>query len=267
MKLSKESIDKILDLHKGMSSYVLCFGESDKTILIKNIIENSGGKLVSSEYVRKERNTELRYTVLIFVGRINESELNDVERVLVRLGKRAKVILDLTGIKLSMNRRDIALSFIRKYNISIIKGTDEELKAIMKANDKFSYEKKLTKHDRNIIYLAREFSTIVIERNQNYLTDGYNEFKINDINKDIIDDNIFELIYSSLIANCVCNCDESGQIIQSIILRLIALNIKVNDKIISLDQFSNIYKLVENVMDIDSEALSREYRVCYYFKR
>ena len=267
MKLSKESIDRILNLHKGMNSYVLCFGGSDKAILIKNIIENSGGKLVSPKFVRKEKNTELRYAVIIFVGSINETEIFELESILARLGSRAKIIMDLTNIKLSSNRRELALSYIRKYNIGIIKGTDEELQILKKANDRLSYEKTRSDNDKGTIYLARKSSTIIVEGNRNYLTDGYNEFKVNDIGKKIIEDDTLNLIFSLLITNCITNCNNIAEMIQRVILRLIALSVIISDNVITLDKFNETNNIVNGVMNISSEVLSEKYRVCYWFKR
>ena len=147
MKLSRESIEKILDLQRKRCSYLLCFGEIESNFIAKKLIVGLGNKIISVKDIDKEKNTELKYTILIFVGAVKETDISDIEKTIAILGSKAKIILDLTGIKLSINRRDLALSFIKRYNINLVKGTKEEFQEIIKGYNTLKYNDE--------IYLAR----------------------------------------------------------------------------------------------------------------
>ena len=112
MKLSKESIERILDLQKMENSYVLCFGNDNNSILIDMVIKYLGGSIIQFKDIEKEKNTELDYTILIFVGNLKDNDINNIEKTLALLGNRTKIIMDLTGINLSINKRDFALSLM-----------------------------------------------------------------------------------------------------------------------------------------------------------
>lgn len=254
MKLSKKSIEMILDLQRRRSSYLLCFGETKSSFIGKRLIEGLGNTIVSVKDIEENKNTELKYTILIFVGTVNEDNICNIEKAIAILGSKAKIILDLTGIKLSINRRNLALSFIKRYNIDLVKGTKEEFKEIIKI---FNIDK-----NSNEIYLAKKYGFIIVESDKNYLSDGYNEIIVNNIDKKLKCNEVFNYIYSYLIAINICHCEVNSEILLSSIIQLIILN----DKFGLLLALKDLDYFIKEISQIDSENLEENYRLCYFVK-
>lgn len=255
MKLSKESIERILDLQKMENSYVLCFGNDNNSILIDMVIKYLGGSIIQFKDIEKEKNTELDYTILIFVGNLKDNDINNIEKTLALLGNRTKIIMDLTGINLSINKRDFALSLMKRYDINLIKGNEKELITLIKSYNIFK--------EHQIIYLARILGCIIIETDKSYLTDGYNEVRVIDIENLLKEDEVINIIYNCLITIGISHCKERGEKLQYSIIQLIALNF--NFKLVNGE--IELYDFINKITKVDAECLEKNCRLCYSFKR
>ena len=71
----------------------------------------------------------------------------------IRVARRKgiPIVLDITGVNFSFFRKEIALRFINRYNINVVKGKLEEFKVLIQSDDKLkSNDFTLSKVKENI---------------------------------------------------------------------------------------------------------------------
>ena len=262
MKLSVKSIQRILDLRKKASSLVLCFGGGNNNIIIKKSIEILGGKIISLKDIKKRKNSNDNYSILIFADGLNDYEVDDLENVLVILGSKARIILDISNLDLSSNRRDLILSFMKRYNIDVIKGTEDKINGFVqrcKIIMDMQSEKCINEQIKD---MARKNNSIIIKADKNYVTDGYNEFIVKVLNDEYISNDKFQYINSCILSSDICNCNETGEKLQCIIVIMISFIIKSN---LLIDE-KNIYDFINEVNEIQADEIESGSNICYQVK-
>lgn len=270
MRLSEESIKYILDLQKNMLPLVYCCANNERLGTLEDTIKHYNG-IFSYKDSNLNKDEYPINTLLIFLDEMNSDGVLDIEKALIAMNKRERVLLEANGIDSLINKRNLALSIINRYDINVIKGTKSEIETLIKFQEDVE-ERKL--NESNVNYRYRNFSkknnTIIIIKEDNYyITDGYSEFFIKEnnnyfFNKDKLDD-----IYTGMLATSIGVCKNKSEMIQSILISTIAFYIgeqRVLDSIRSSDK--NIEKyLLDEIYKIDIDKVKSYGDICYSFKR
>ncbi|MBS4957810.1 MAG: hydroxyethylthiazole kinase [Clostridium sp.] len=274
MRLNEESIKYILDLQKNILPLIYCCANNERLRSLESIVNHYNGRLTyKNSYEYKE--SDLINTLLIFLDEINSDGVLDIEKALIAMNKREIVLLEANGIDSLINKRNLALSIINRYDINVIKGTKSEIETLIKfqENDeesKINYENDNCKF-RN--FSKRNNSVIIIKDDKYYITDGYSEFIIKNNSNELYDKDILDNIYIGMIAVSIGVCKNKSEIIQAILISTIAfyigekraLNYLVNSKIIDNKDIESY--LLNEIYKIDIDTIKSYGDVYYSFKR
>lgn len=274
MRLNEESIKYILDLQKNILPLIYCCANNERLRSLESIVNHYNGRLTyKNSYEYKE--SDLINTLLIFLDEINSDGVLDIEKALIAMNKREIVLLEANGIDSLINKRNLALSIINRYDINVIKGTKSEIETLIKfqENDeesKINYENDNCKF-RN--FSKRNNSVIIIKDDKYYITDGYSEFIIKNNSNELYDKDILDNIYIGMIAVSIGVCKNKSEIIQAILITTIAfyigekraLNYLVNSKIIDNKDIESY--LLNEIYKIDIDTIKSYGDVYYSFKR
>lgn len=274
MRLNEESIKYILDLQKNILPLIYCCANNERLRSLESIVNHYNGRLTyKNSYQYKEFGPI--NTLLIFLDEINSDGVLDIEKALIAMNKREIVLLEANGIDSLINKRNLALSIINRYDINVIKGTKSEIETLIKfqENDeesKINYENDNCKF-RN--FSKRNNSVIIIKDDKYYITDGYSEFIIKNNSNELYDKDILDNIYIGMIAVSIGVCKNKSEIIQAILIATIAfyigekraLNYLVNSKIIDNKDIGHY--LLNEIYKIDIDTIKSYGDVYYSFKR
>ena len=274
MRLNEKSIKYILDLQKSMLPLIYCCSNNERLRSLESIVNHYNGRLTyKNSYQYKE--FDLINTLLIFFDEINSDGVLDIEKALIAINKKAVVLLEANGIDSLINKRNLALSIINRYDVNVIKGTKSEIETLIKFKEsdeesKIDYENNNCKF-RN--FSKRNNSVIIIKDDKYYITDGYSEFIIKNNSNELYDKEILDNIYIGMIAVSIGICKNKSEIIQAILIATIAfyigekraLNYFVNSKIIDNKDIEAY--LLNEIYKIDIETIKSYGDVYYSFKR
>lgn len=274
MRLNGESIKYILDLQKSMLPLIYCCANNERLRILETTINHYNGRL-SYKDSKQYKELDLINTLLIFLDEINSEGVLDIEKSLISMDKREIVLLEANGIDSIINKRNLALSILNRYNINVIKGTKSEVETLIKFQES---DEDNSKNHENDKFKFRNFSKknnsiIIIKSDNYYITDGYSEFIIkNNINylydKDILDD-----IYTGMIAVSIGVCKNKSEIVQAILIATIAFyigeqrainNLKISKSIKSKDIEAYI---LNEIYKIDIDKIKSYGDIYYSFKR
>lgn len=274
MRLNEESIKYILDLQKSMLPLIYCCANNERLRSLESIVNHYNGRLTYKDSCKYKDFYPIN-TLLIFLDEINSDGVLDVEKALIAMNKREIVLLEANGIDSLINKRNLALSIINRYDINVIKGTKSEIETLIKfqENDeesKIDYENDNCKF-RN--FSKRNNSVIIIKDDKYYITDGYSEFIIKNNSNELYDKEILDNIYIGMIAVSIGVCKNKSEIVQAILIATIAfyigekraLNYFVNNKVMdNKDIEANILK---EIYKIDIDKIKSYGDIYYSFKR
>ena len=274
MRLNGESIKYILDLQKSMLPLIYSCAKNERLRILETTINHYNGRL-SYKDSKQYKEFDLINTLLIFLDEINSEGVLDIEKSLISMNKREIVLLEANGIDSIINKRNLALSILNRYNINVIKGTKSEVETLIKFQES---DEDNSKNHENDKFKFRNFSKknnsiIIIKSDNYYITDGYSEFIIkNNINylydKDILDD-----IYTGMIAVSIGVCKNKSEIVQAILIATIAFyigeqrainNLKISKSIKSKDIEGYI---LNEIYKIDIDKIKSYGDIYYSFKR
>ena len=274
MRLNEESIKYILDLQKNILPLIYCCANNERLRSLESIVNHYNGRLTyKNSYEYKE--SDLINTLLIFLDEINSDGVLDIEKALIAMNKRGRVLLEANGIDSLINKRNLALSIINRYDVNVIKGTKSEIETLIKFQESdeesnINYENDNCKF-RN--FSKRNNSIIIIKDDKYYITDGYSEFIIKNNSNELYDKDILDNIYIGMIAVSIGVCKNKSEIIQAILIATIAfyigekraLNYLVNSKIIDNKDIESY--LLNEIYKIDIDTIKSYGDVYYSFKR
>jgi len=274
MRLNEESIKYILDLQKSVLPLIYCCANNERLRSLESIVNHYNGRLTYKDsYQYKEFNPI--NTLLIFFDEINSDGVLDIEKSLIAMNKREIVLLEANGIDSLINKRNLALSIINRYDINVIKGTKSEIETLINFQEnneesKIDYENDNCKF-RN--FSKRNNSVLIIKDDKYYITDGYSEFIIKNNEDDLYDKYILDNIYIGMIAVSIGVCKNKSEIVQAILIATIAfyigekrtLNYFVNNKIMDKKEIEN--HLLNEVYKIDIDKIKSYGDIYYSFKR
>lgn len=272
MRLSKGAISYILDLQKNKLPQVCCISNLERFEILKEAIVNYSGKvkLLSNDL---DGSTVKSNTLLIFMDELNEKNLFDVEKTLISNGSKA-VLLEIKGIDSSINKRNLALNFLNRYNLDVIKGTREEIQTLINFNNN-----NIGKINCNLNFEYRDFAKkndviLIIKGNSYFITDGYSEFTIENFNDNFVEEDYLEDIHSSMVSVGLGVCNNKCEIIQSILISTLAFSTNELDVLEDnlKDDDNNYYKKdIKNFLDKINNVTVDKIRgfgdIKYEFKR
>ena len=274
MRLNEESIKYILDLQKNMLPLIYCCANNERLRSLESIVNHYNGRLTyKNSYQYKE--VDLINTLLIFLDEINSDGVLDIEKALIAMNKREIVLLEANGIDSLINKRNLALSIINRYDINVIKGTKSEIETLINFQEN-NEESKIDYEDDNCKFRnfsKRNNSVIIIKDDNYYITDGYSEFIIKNNSDELYDKDLLDNIYIGMIAVSIGVCKNKSEIIQAILIATIAfyigekraLNYLVNSKIIYNKDIESY--LLNEIYKIDIDTIKSYGDVYYSFKR
>lgn len=267
MKLSKESIDYILNLQKNKLPFSYYCNEERKEFLL-NTIKSYDGKAVSIEENIYLDNS----SILMFLDDVKKNDIQSIEKFLIKLRRKVAVILDIQGIDFSIYKRNLVLSFLNKENINIIKSTKTEIDRLIK----MQYNNVLLlKNEGNFKY--REFSRknniiLILSGDNYYVTDGYSEFYIKNSNKVFKDmdhiENIQSIIMASIINICKGKCEVIKGVLISILILVVSEELTLNAAKLTKENKENLENtLLKEIHEMNVDKISSYGHILYKFKR
>lgn len=274
MRLNEESIKYILDLQKSVLPLIYCCANNERLRSLESIVNHYNGRLTYKDSYQYKWFNPIN-TLLIFFDEINSDGVLDIEKSLIAMNKREIVLLEANGIDSLINKRNLALSIINRYDINVIKGTKSEIETLINFQEnneesKIDYENDNCKF-RN--FSKRNNSVLIIKDDKYYITDGYSEFIIKNNEDDLYDKYILDNIYIGMIAVSIGVCKNKSEIVQAILIATIAfyigekrtLNYFVNNKIMDKKEIEN--HLLNEVYKIDMDKIKSYGDIYYSFKR
>lgn len=274
MRLNEESIKYILDLQKSVLPLIYCCANNERLRSLESIVNHYNGRLTYKDSYQYKGFNPIN-TLLIFFDEINSDGVLDIEKSLIAMNKREIVLLEANGIDSLINKRNLALSIINRYDINVIKGTKSEIETLINFQEnneesKIDYENDNCKF-RN--FSKRNNSVLIIKDDKYYITDGYSEFIIKNNEDDLYDKYILDNIYIGMIAVSIGVCKNKSEIVQAILIATIAfyigekrtLNYFVNNKIMDKKEIEN--HLLNEVYKIDIDKIKSYGDIYYSFKR
>ena len=276
MRLNVESIKYILDLQKSMLPLIYCCANNERLRILETTINHYNGRL-SYKDSKQYKELDLINTLLIFLDEINSEGVLDIEKSLIAMNKREIVLLEANGIDSIINKRNLALSILNRYNINVIKGTKSEVETLIKFQES---DEDNSKNHENDKFKFRNFSKknnsiIIIKSDNYYITDGYSEFIIKNNSNDnyLYDKDILDDIYTGMIAVSIGVCKNKSEIVQAILIATIAFyigeqrainNLKISKSIKSKDIEAYI---LNEIYKIDIDKIKSYGDIYYSFKR
>ena len=272
MRLSGESINYVLDLQKKKLPRVYCCSNIERlNDLSRGIIYNNGK--VKSKLDGSNDENDLINTLLIFLDEIRDENIMDIEKNLMSISKKEVVLLEAKGVDLIIHKRNLAFSLINRYNINVIKGTEEEINALIALENK---EEDINFNYRG--FAKRNNCVLIIEGKKYYITDGYSEFYIKNKNEYFTDEEFIDNIYTGMIASGIGICNNKSEIVQSVLISTLAFYIAQKNSIglmkkqFDNSEYENNIKLIneyllEEISKIDAEKIKLYGDIEYYFKR
>ena len=271
MRLNEESIKYILDLQKSMLPLIYCCANNERLRSLKSIVNHYNGRLTYKDSYQYKGFDPIN-TLLIFLDEINSDGVLDVEKALMTMNKREIVLLEASGIDSLINKRNLAVSIINRYDINVIKGTKSEIETLINFQEdneesNIDYESDNYKF-RN--FSKRNNSILIIKDDNYYITDGYSEFIIKNNSNDLCDKDILDDIYLGVIASSIGVCKNKSEIVQASLIGTIAFY--VGEKRALEDFASRNIKDIEDrilyeISKINIEKIKSYGDIYYSFKR
>lgn len=271
MKLSRESTINILNMQKMKNPLIHCITDLVSLNDLQQAIMCYGGRAIMSHGIEEVYEiTSNSDALLIGIGTLDNNKILAMEKSLkAARRKNISTILDIRGADISLYRRNLVLSFLNRYSIDILKGTEDEISSVIQAQKRCKY----TESDEKVSYrsFARKNKVVlVISEKKYYITDGYSEFIINNGNDELNKITSIESIFSGMLAVAIAICDSreekiQGELIATLAFRIceeLALERASEEGVILLKNY-----LLEEISKIDVDKIENYGKVIYEFRR
>lgn len=281
MQIGIRALDESLNLQKKKHPLIHCISNSVLSqYLAQGILCYNGKPIVASSAEEAPDITTKCDCLLINLEELNGERVDAIEKA-IRVARRKgiPVVLDIMGVNFSFLRKEVALKFISRYNINLVKGKLEEFKVLIQSDDRLKnndFTCSRVKENIEVRVGLRSFSKryntiVVVQCEEYYLTDGFSEFYIEGESSRF--SNIFgiESILCGLISVGVASASSNEQIFRAVLVAI--MTIAVSEKIVvqkNLKPGKNIWLkeyLLDEIENIDADKLNRLAKVDYYFVR
>ena len=279
MKLSKGLIAGILEKERKTNPKVHYISDITKANDFAEVVRIFNGRSIMAYGIEEIHEiTAESNSLVVGLETLDNGKILAMERAL-RIAKKREVpvLLDLSGVNLSLYRKNTALSFLNRYTIDLVKGTVEEVQALIRS------QKRNRCKEKNIKAEYRDFAIknkvfLLVESEEYYITDGYSEFYIKNKNKYFNDEEYIDNIYTGVLASSIGICNNKSEIIQSVLISTLSFYIaqeasielfkyQFEDDIDKNDiNLVNEY-LLEEISKINVDKIKSYGDVEYYFKR
>ena len=211
-------------------------------------------------------------SLVIGLETLDNGKILAMERAL-RIAKKRKVpvLLDLTEVNISLYRKNTALSFLNRYTIDLVKGTVEEVQALIRSQKKNRYKKKNIK-DEYRDFAIKNKTFLIVEAEEYYITDGYSEFYIENNSMDLNKKIGLGYIFTALLAIAIGGVDNRKEEMVAILIAVMIFSIgcslegnKINE--CYKDGFFKLKELfLDEIKNIDEERIYALGKIIYNFK-
>lgn len=264
MRLSKNSIASILDKQRSNNPVIHYISDITKASDFEEALKCFNGRCIVSYGIEEVHEITANSDALVVgLGVLDNGKILAMERSL-RIAKKRNipVILDLREVNLSLYRRNTALSFLNRFSIDVVKGTEEEVQSLIK-----SQKRHISKY-KDIKDEYRDFATknnvfLIVNKDKYYITDGYSEFYIGESESNFRKKLNISDYYSAFLAQAISISDRREERFASIIISTLLISIaeeNLEKKIDSADYidinslrncfFKQIYEINEEKIDV-----------------
>lgn len=281
MQIGIRALDESLSLQKKKHPLIHCISNSvSSKDLAQGILCYNGNPIVANSTEEAPDVTSKCDCLLINLEDLNGAIVETMEKA-IRVARRKgiPIVLDITGVNFSFFRKEIALRFINRYNINVVKGKLEEFKVLIQSDDKLkSNDFTLSKVKENIEVRVslRSFSKryniiVVVQYEDYYLTDGFSEFYLEGEQDRFNNILGIEVILCGLISVGVASASNNEQIFRAVLVAI--MTIAVSEKTAvqkNLEPEKNIWLkeyLLDEIENINADKLNRLAKVEYSFVR
>ncbi len=281
MQIGIRALDESLNLQQKKHPLIHCISNLvTARDLAQGILCYNGNPLISNSIEEASDITSECESLLINLEDLNSSKVDAIEKSLrVARRKGIPVVLDIMGISFSFFRREVALRFISRYNINVVKGKLEDFNVLFHSNDKLknkNFDDTKLMEDIEIRVELRSFSrrynTIVVVQSEDYyLTDGFSEFHVDGYPDKFSNILGIQSILCGLISVGVAAASNNEQIFRAVLVAI--MTIAVSEKIViqkNLKPENKVWLkeyLLDEIENINADKLNRLAKVDYSFVR
>lgn len=293
MKISIEALTEIFRLQEEEQPLIHCISSMvTMSDLAQGILSYNGNPIIAHGIDEIGEITTRADGVLINLGTLDSYKIASMEKSLrIASRKNKPVVLDAIGVDISFFRREIALIFLERYKIDVIKGNLSEIKELLEKKNKKSKEIRLykdenkknedeavdsVKSDYEIREKMRLFSKkyksiLIVTGKENYVTDGFSEFFISNGNEKF--DKIVGIssILGGLISVGISVARTNAEKVQAVLIAIMTMGIsqelayEVNKENLGLMSLRN--SLIDEISMIDNAKIESMGKISYVFKR
>lgn len=281
MQIGIRALDESLNLQKQKKPLIHCISNSISVRdLAQGILCYDGTPIIANFSEEAPDITSKCDCLLINLEDLSGAKVEAIEKsIRVARRKGIPVVLDIMGVDFSFLRKEIALRFINRYNISVVKGRVEEFKILTSSDDKLKNEDfKNLKLKENIearvdlrSFSKRHNIILVVQCKDYYLTDGFSEFYIEGYQNEFSNILGTESILCGLICVGIASASNNEQRFRAVLVAI--MTIAVSEKIAiqkNLEPKKNRRLkeyLLDEIININAEKLNRLAKVEYSFVR
>ena len=211
-------------------------------------------------------------SLVVGLETLDNGKILAMERAL-RIAKKREVpvLLDLSGVNLSLYRKNTALSFLNRYTIDLVKGTVEEVQALIRS------QKRNRCKEKNIKTEYRDFAIknkvfLLVESEEYYITDGYSEFYIENNSANLNKKIELGYVFTALLAIAIGGVDNRREEMVAILIAVMIFSIGCSLEANKINEYykCGFFKLKELFLDkiknIDEDMIYDLGKISYNFK-
>ena len=273
MKLSKKSIAGILEKEKKINPKIHYISDITKANDFAEVVRIFNGRSIMAYGIEEIHEiTAESNSLVIGLETLDNGKILAMERAL-RIAKKREVpvLLDLSGVNLSLYRKNTALSFLNRYTIDLVKGTVEEVQALIRS------QKRNRCKEKNIKAEYRDFAIknkvfLLVESEEYYITDGYSEFYIENNSTNLNKKIEVGYIFTALLAIAIGSADNRKEEMAATLIAVMVFSIGCSLEINKINDyykcgFLNLKELfLDEIKNIDEDMIYDLGKISYNFK-
>ncbi|MBU3108794.1 hydroxyethylthiazole kinase [Clostridium gasigenes] len=298
MKISIEALTEVLNLQKEKQPLIHCISSMvTMNDLAQGILSYNGKPIMAPGIDEVGEITASANALLINLGTLDSSRVEAMEKSIRIASKKNKpIVLDAIGVDISFFRREIALVFLTRYKIDVIKGNVSEIKALLEKkpkknkehkeiieskeqnrnNENEEFVKNTIKDDYEIREQMREFSKkyksiLIATGNEDYITDGFSEFFINNGNNEFDRVVGVDSLLGGLISVGVAVARTNAEKVQAVLIAIMTMGVSKELAYEKMDKKQGLISLKNSLIDeislINNKKLEAMGKISYIFKR
>lgn len=273
MKLSKKSIAGILEKEKKINPKIHYISDITKANDFAEVVRIFNGRSIMAYGIEEIHEiTAESNSLVIGLETLDNGKILAMERAL-RIAKKREVpvLLDLSGVNLSLYRKNTALSFLNRYTIDLVKGTVEEVQALIRSQKRNRCKKKNIKAEyRDFAIKNKVF--LLVESEEYYITDGYSEFYIENNSENLNKKIEVGYVFTALLAIAIGSADNRKEEMAATLIAVMVFSIGCSLEINKINDyykcgFLNLKELfLDEIKNIDEDMIYDLGKISYNFK-